>query len=202
MKKVDTRILKTKEAFHQAFFLLLQETPFEEMTISMICKEAGINRGTFYRHYETKDVLFEEVIEKISDDLIQAYYIPYEANPKLTPETLDSTTIGIFQHIFTYRDFYRIVFAKESSIHLHTVFFDKFKELMLDIIAFQTKEQIINPELFASYHAYSIIGMIIEWVNNDFNYTVEYMNEQFIQILNISAQQKIAPSTVNEKNLR
>lgn len=192
MKQIDMRVTKTKKAFHFAFFTLLQEKTFEEMTISTICQQAEINRGTFYRHYETKEALFEEIMEKISDDLIQAYYEPYEINPKLTPATLDYTSIGIFQHIQDYQDFYRIVFAKESSIRLHSIFYEKFKELMLDIIDFQTDEQSINAELFASYHAYAVIGMVVEWVNKDFCYSVEYMNQQFLHIIKISSQQKYA----------
>lgn len=187
MKQIDMRITKTKNAFHLAFFSLLQEKTFEEMTISMICLQAKINRGTFYRHYETKEALFEEIMEQISDDLIQAYYEPYEVNPKLTPATLDYTSIGIFQHIQDYKDFYRIVFGKDSTIRLHSIFYEKFKELMLDIIAFQTDENLLNAELSASYHAYAIIGMIVEWVNKDFCYSVEYMNQQFIYIIKISS---------------
>ncbi|MCM3056305.1 TetR family transcriptional regulator C-terminal domain-containing protein [Caldibacillus thermoamylovorans] len=41
----------------------------------------------------------------------------------------------------------------------------------------------INPEIFSSYIAYAIFGLIVEWVNGNFSYTPAYMSEQLIGIL-------------------
>lgn len=188
MKKIDTRITKSKEAFHQAFFELLQDYDFEEMTITIICKKADVNRGTFYRHYETKEDLFNEIISMISSDIVQAYYEPYEINPHLTLETMDHRTIGIFQHIYSYKEFYSIVFNKDSSIKLHTIFYDQMKELILDMLFTRNEIENVNYDLLASYKTYAIIGMIIEWVRKDFSYSIDYMNEQLSKIMQVNEQ--------------
>lgn len=186
MKKIDNRIVKSKEALHQAFFELLINHAFEEMTITTICKQAKVNRGTFYRHYETKEDLLTEITTMISNDIVHAYYEPYEANPKLTPETLDYRTIGIFQHIYNYQHFYKMIFAPDSSINLHTIFYNQLHELILDILHFQHDIKDVNHGLLASYQTYAVIGMIIEWVRNEFSYSVDYMNEQLIRIIQIN----------------
>lgn len=186
MKKTDHRILKSKEAFHKAFFELLVHQLYDDMTITTICKQANMNRGTFYRHYETKEDLLTEITTMISNDIVQAYYEPYEANPKLTAATLDYRTIGIFQHIYDYQNFYRIIFAPDSTINLHTLFYDQLNELILDILNFQEDVQNINHDLLASYQTYALIGMIIEWVRKDFSYSVDYMNEQLLRIIQMT----------------
>lgn len=186
MKKIDTRITKSKEAFHKAFFELLQDYDFEEMTITIICQKADVNRGTFYRHYATKDDLFNEIISMISSDIVQAYYEPYEINPQLTLETIDHRTIRIFQHIYSYKEFYSIVFKRDSSIKLHTIFYDQMKELILDMLFTRNEIENVNYDLLASYKTYAIIGMIIEWVRKDFSYSIDYMNEQLSKIMQVT----------------
>lgn len=185
MKRTDLRITKSKEAFHQAFFQLLQDYDFEEMTITIICQKANMNRGTFYRHYATKDDLFNEIITMISSDIVQAYYEPYEINPHLTPDTIDYESIRIFQHIYSYKEFYSIVFKKDSAIKLHTIFYDQMKELMMDMFYIRGDIDGINSDLLTSYSTYAIIGMIVEWVRTDFAYSIEYMNEQLSKIIQV-----------------
>ena len=62
----DKRIVKTKRALRQALIELLADTPFEEITITNLCKTADISRITFYTHYSDKydlaDDIFKEMI--------------------------------------------------------------------------------------------------------------------------------------------
>lgn len=45
-------------------------------------------------------------------------------------------------------------------------------------------ERGINPELYASYQAYAIWGLIVAWIQNDFEHSTHYMSEQLLKILN------------------
>lgn len=64
---MDARILKTKQAIHRAVIGLLGNCRLSEMTVSAVCREADINRNTFYAHYRTPD----EVVDEISNQLIE-----------------------------------------------------------------------------------------------------------------------------------
>ena len=44
--------------------LLLKGRPFAKITVSELCEEAGVNRGTFYNHYSTIDQIAEAVESK------------------------------------------------------------------------------------------------------------------------------------------
>lgn len=56
--KEDQRVLLTKRLLQDALLKLLSDKDINKIKISELCKEAGINRATFYRHYELpKDIL-------------------------------------------------------------------------------------------------------------------------------------------------
>ena len=76
---MDKRIEKTYDLLLRSFFRILRDHPYDEVTVLDICKEAGIQRPTFYNNFKDKrdfvgKILsweFEQIIirEKISEDL-------------------------------------------------------------------------------------------------------------------------------------
>ena len=64
-----TRKTKTEAKLQQALITLLPSKGTSGVTVSDICRVAGINRGTFYAHYMDKDDLMEKQIERIVDEL-------------------------------------------------------------------------------------------------------------------------------------
>ena len=71
MRTTDLRIIKTKQALHDALLTLLSQKPLEQISIAEICREAKVNRGTFYLHYEQKEGLFEEYFQEIMEERYQ-----------------------------------------------------------------------------------------------------------------------------------
>ena len=60
MTKSESKYFNTAVRFDQALLSLLEKKPFEFITIREICEEAGVNRSTFYLHYDnTRDLLQE-----------------------------------------------------------------------------------------------------------------------------------------------
>ena len=64
----DKRTLITKTAVKEAMLELLSQTPFNYITVSSLCREAGVGRATFYTHYTG----LTDVIDELADDAIQA----------------------------------------------------------------------------------------------------------------------------------
>jgi len=56
--KTDRRVLRTRDALGNALVALMQEKPFEEITVQQVLDCAGVGRATFYVHYRDKDDLF------------------------------------------------------------------------------------------------------------------------------------------------
>lgn len=65
MNKSESKYFNTAEAMDRAFLELLDEKDFAYITVKEICQRAGVNRSTFYLHYETiADLLSESVAYK------------------------------------------------------------------------------------------------------------------------------------------
>ena len=62
LNKNESKYFNTAVKMNMALIEILKTKPFEFITVSEICKKAGVNRSTFYLHYEnTKDLLDETV---------------------------------------------------------------------------------------------------------------------------------------------
>ncbi len=60
MAKYNQRVAVTKRMLKEGLMRLLKDKPLDKISITELCREAGINRTTFYRHYEwPRDVLTE-----------------------------------------------------------------------------------------------------------------------------------------------
>ena len=65
--KEDLRIKKTKRALFNAFFNMLSETTFEEITINALCDRADVRRATFYKHYADKFDFLNAITRQLRD---------------------------------------------------------------------------------------------------------------------------------------
>ncbi|MGG2107326.1 TetR/AcrR family transcriptional regulator [Lysinibacillus pakistanensis] len=184
MKANDLRVVKTKQALHNALMTLLSEKPLENISIAEICRVANINRGTFYLHYEQKEGLFEEYFQEIMEDLYNSYEEPYRAVTTLDKNQLDPNTIRIFHHIEHFKMFYRIVFSKNVPLTYYYMLFDGIYSLLKrDITAQHKLHDEIAIDYYSAYQANAIIGLIIQWYRQDFADSVSTLNKQLAAIL-------------------
>ncbi|MGN1062232.1 MAG: TetR/AcrR family transcriptional regulator [Candidatus Scatosoma sp.] len=66
MNKNESKYFNTALLMDEALLLLLQKKEYEYITVKEVCKKAGVNRSTFYLHYENMDDLLQESVETIN----------------------------------------------------------------------------------------------------------------------------------------
>lgn len=71
MNKSESKYLNTARLMDEAFILLLDKKDYEFITVKEICEKAGVNRSTFYLHYETINDLLEESLEFLTREFIE-----------------------------------------------------------------------------------------------------------------------------------
>ena len=67
----------TKRAIRSSFIRLLNEKPLKQISVRSIVDDCGINRNTFYYHFEDIPALVESIIKEDADRIIRE-------NPSLT----------------------------------------------------------------------------------------------------------------------
>ena len=63
MNKSESKYYNTALLMNSALVEILNKKEYEYITVKEICEKAGVNRSTFYLHYETIDDLLNETIE-------------------------------------------------------------------------------------------------------------------------------------------
>lgn len=73
MNRFESKYFNTAYLMQQALINLLNKKEYEYISIKEICSQAGVNRSTFYLHYETKDDLLKECIEETNKRFIDYF---------------------------------------------------------------------------------------------------------------------------------
>lgn len=63
----------TKRAIKESFLKLLNELPLTQISVRKIVEECGINRNSFYYHYQDIPSLIEEIVMDAANTLIQQH---------------------------------------------------------------------------------------------------------------------------------
>ena len=71
-RKTDRRTLYTRSVIKDAFLMLKSSMSYNDITISGVCREADINRGTFYLHYDN----IRQVLDEVLDDALRGVHGP------------------------------------------------------------------------------------------------------------------------------
>jgi AcrR family transcriptional regulator len=112
-RKIDRRILRTRDTLGDALFALMQEKTFDEITVQDLLDRAGVGRSTFYVHYSDKHDLFlsdvEDFFEKFSTALKRNGASPNRLLP----------VKELFTHVREAREFYSAVVhsGKINDVH-------------------------------------------------------------------------------------
>jgi len=56
--KVDRRVRRTRDSLGDALRALVEEKPFDDITVQEVLDRAGVSRSAFYEHYKDKEDLF------------------------------------------------------------------------------------------------------------------------------------------------
>lgn len=84
-RKEDLRITKTKAALSSAFFDMLADKTFDDITVNELCEKAGVRRATFYKHFNDKNDFVTFIAKDIRDKFDQNIW-KKDLNPAITKD--------------------------------------------------------------------------------------------------------------------
>ena len=169
--KTDLRIIKTRNGLYNALITLLKEKTFEEIKVSDICKEALINRSTFYAHFQDKYELFASLIDDLKNSLNSELK---NIEDNLTVKEYYLEMIKVFlDHIEGKEDIYRSIMINNKNSIIMDMVYDTISEDINNRI----NETNIPNDIASSYYLGGVVNVGMLWLRNGKNYTKEEMLE-------------------------
>ena len=150
----------TKQAIRAAFLALLEERPLSRITVKDIVETCGVNRNSFYYHYEGLPALINEIVAGQVEQLIRLH------------PTVDSLEQGFDAAV----DFLRQ--NKRSVLHIYnSVSRDMFEQYLMEMCRYvvscyveaEFSDGAVSPqdkEMLIRYHRCECFGHIIDWLNS------------------------------------
>lgn len=180
MNKSESKYFNTALLMDEAFIALLEVKDFEYITVKEICKKAGVNRSTFYLHYETIADLANEAMEVVNKRF-QSYF---ERNAEDLIDHIDGMHLKdlIFinkeylqpylQFISDNKNIYRAAFRNPDGMQVHTKY-KSFKKYILEPILKRFEVPDAFQKYYIAYYIEGIIAIIKEWLNDDCREPIE-----------------------------
>ena len=107
MTTKDLRIIKTLQQIDRALLELLNELPFQKITVQLLCERALINRSTFYKYYTDKYDLLDRYLNKILQEFKQQVNVDFVVtNPSVTDDEY---------YQISFRNFTAFVYSKRTE---------------------------------------------------------------------------------------
>ena len=182
MNRSESKYFATAARMDVAFLELLEEKDFAYITVKEICEKAGVNRSTFYLHYETVNDLLAESARYIIDKLIanmpqdttdffeKLQTRPLEELHLITPEYLRPYLNFIKEH----RRIFRTAVEHSSVLGMDDAYLalnrHVFKPILDRFYIPPSKQQYIML-----FYINGLMGIINEWLKEDCKNSVEHI---------------------------
>lgn len=123
MKKEDMRTKRTKKALKRALTILMRNESIETISVTDICKEAEINRVTFYTHYSNKYELLHELLQDLVLLIDRENQIFYQQNKTGDPikDYTNMMSHSIYKICFENKSFIKSLSDQQNSVFIKMI---------------------------------------------------------------------------------
>ena len=191
LNKSESKYYNTACLMDEALILLLEKKEYSFITVKEICEKAGVNRSTFYLHYETIDDLLSECIEYVGNKLQKKFDYKVIDNQVIKNSKLEDLLLITPTYLIPYLEFlkenkviYKIAYSqpnvlKEENVIKHL--YKKIFEPILDRFLVPKNEQ----KYIMSFYLSGLGTIMIEWIKNNCKEEISTIVNILIKCLNL-----------------
>ncbi|WP_165958608.1 TetR/AcrR family transcriptional regulator [Macrococcoides bohemicum] len=176
---------KTRRNIEDSFINLLQKKSFRKMTIQDISKAANVNRSTFYHHYLDKYDICEKIIKELMLDLeaLLSNINHEELKSQMHEEISNIYCCTIFHFIEERKEIFGVLMKVDLPFsfvgHLKALLIKQYNETHMKLFEGTN----IPKSYLANFAASALLGLIDEWMKQDFSDDSEKLTKYFLDIL-------------------
>lgn len=197
MNKNESKYFSTAIIFDEALIYLLEKKDIEYITVKEICNKAGVNRSTFYLHYESINDLVEETMEYINKKFVD-YFNENTKDfiHKIKESPIEELRLVETKYLTPYLNFvkenkkiFKASFNNPSGMYA----FDKYNHLKKYVLM-PILERFNIPEnernYIVEFYISGIMAIVKEWINNDCKNSISHIEKIIIKCVNSEQKNK------------
>jgi len=179
-RKTDARVRRTRDALGDALVALMQEKPFETITVQDVLDRAHVGRSTFYSHYSDKD----DLLMSDADDFYERVSLGLSASGDKSDRVFPVREF--FSHIAEARRFVNALSSSgkmQENMELARGHFARGIERRLaELPRGQAISGTERPAI-AFAHAGALLSLMTWWIDRGMRQTPAEMDELFHRIV-------------------
>lgn len=182
MNRSESKYFATAARMDEAFLELIGKKDFAYITVKEICEKAGVNRSTFYLHYETVGDLLEESAQHIIDQFVAS--MPHDLVDfleKLPDRPLDELYLITPEYLMPYltyikehRRIFKATVEQASALRM----IDAYQKLSRHVFIPILNRFGVPPEdqkHVLQFHISGLMAIINEWLKDDCRDSIEHI---------------------------
>ena len=171
MNKSESKYFHTAERMDEALLSLLLEKDFEYITVKDICARAGVNRSTFYLHYENTADLLSEAVAMINGRYQSKFAdlgpAAIAGRPK---EDLffmnDQWLLPWLDFVKENRRVYKAIHAQADVFEAERTYRDYFQAVFSPVLSqYGVVED--KHEYMMDFYRHGLVAILLKWVESD-----------------------------------
>jgi len=157
---INKQVARTREWILGALIKLMENQPYEKISILNITEKAGVARQSFYRNYESKEDILIKFIDSIFTEFIT------EAKQIRKDESLNVVYTVLFQVLLRHKYELQIIEAASLDYLLYNSFWS-YNQFFIQYLFMDTNKTNQDfDEYFIKYQFGGIIAITLEWLQN------------------------------------
>lgn len=174
MSSQESKYFTTASYMDEALLLLLETKDFEFITVKEICQKAGVNRSTFYLHYQNTSELLEETIELLNKKFISSF-------PKNILLSIKDKILTSPEFLIPYLNFvkenkraYKLIHQKPELFSADKAFKKMYKDIFAPALDNYNVAEAKKAYVFEFYTKGSL-AIIQKWVEEDCKDDIDFI---------------------------
>lgn len=167
----------TKKAIAESFIKLINQMPFDKITVKDIVEDCGVNRNTFYYHYSDIYALLDEVLENETKRVLEESLGDELWSEESWKEAiLEACSFALKNKKGLYH-IYNSLSRKKIDTYLYQVV----GKIMYEFVKKQSEGIDVKEEdiqIISDFFKCAFAGMILQWLDNGMKQEPEYIVEK------------------------
>ena len=187
MNKSESKYYNTALLMDEALLILLETKEFEFITVKEICQKAGVNRSTFYLHYENTSDLLAESIGLINKKFFETFKVN-------NIDVINSNKEELFfineEYLIPYLEFvkenkrvFKLIHDKPSVFNAQKVFTKMYNDFFTIILSkYGVKEE--EKQYIFEFYTQGTLSIVMKCLSNDCVESIEDISTLIISLIN------------------